>query len=208
MKTILNDYKLGTKNLSNSKIFCNYIAQPLSSKDLLKVESEFGQVLPEDLKQFYNLCNGVRLSWRKNTSKPMYETDISKAGCPFPFMWPAEHYWQLDGVINIPDLQTLLFQNYPNFMWFDFEKNYENTFNGKVFNGQEFKKTLRPFDVFDKYYTAALYISSNGTYVLLGDDHNASFLNFKPLSLNVYLENILRNFGEIASRLDHFERLN
>src|SRR5690606_25479117 len=176
--------------------------------EISELESRFGQEIPTDLKSFYALCNGLQLTWRVASSQTLYEAEITKAGCPFPLMWPAEQYWQLTGVINIPDLQTLLFRDYKDFMWIDHEKNYEDSFGGNKINSQTFKKKFLPFDIFDKYYTAALYLSEDKSQILLGDDHNASFLNFEPMDFEIYLVHTLNTFGEISARINYFHEAN
>jgi len=174
-------------------------------EEILALEKSFSQEFPAVLKELYKFSNGLQVRWNYKSTDLPYQSDIEKSRKPFPWLWPAEHYWQLDGVINILPLEEVFDRDYKDFMWFDFEKDYKARWNGIEMNMQAFKKNLRPFDVYDKYYTVAIYPDQQYP-VLLGEDHNADFLNYLPLNFSAYFEFLLDSRGAVNERVDFFNR--
>jgi uncharacterized protein YehS (DUF1456 family) len=59
---------------------------------------------------------------------------------------------------------------------------------------------LLPFDVFSKTSIAAMQVKDKGIKIYLSSDHNASYLDFPPISLDTYLEGIIATQGIIEKR--------
>lgn len=166
---------------------------------------KFQLFLPQILADFYTVSNGLQVRWRKKNKPKSYEKEIAESGNPFKWNWPAEHYWQLDGLINLLPLEQFLFGIYKDFMWFDFEEKYSINFLNNTINLQKFKQSLRPFDVYDKYYTVAAYATIDAFHILLGDDHNADFLHYPAITAEKYFEMLFLSKGEIKQRPKFFK---
>lgn len=173
---------------------------PVSEEKLREAEISFGLKLPQILLDFYRFSNGLQVRWKQKNTTEEYKDEILKAGDPFHWSWPAEHYWQLEGLINILNLDQFLFGSYKDFMWFDFEANYTVSYFSKELNLLQFKKDLRPFDVFDKYYTVAVYPGKDAFDVLLGDDHNADFSHYGRITIEEYFLQLFKTRGSVKER--------
>ncbi len=179
--------------------------EPVSSELYSICQSKIQLFIPKTIADFYSVSNGLQVRWRKKNKAYPYKKEIAESGNPFKWNWPVEHYWQLDGLINILSLEQFLFGDYKDFMWFDFEQKYNIIFLNNPINLQQFKKSLRPFDVYDKYYTVAAYATNSEFQILLGDDHNADFLHYPPISIEKYFEKLFLTKGEIKQRPGFFK---
>lgn len=177
---------------------------PVDIRVVHSVEKIVGYKLPQEMTEFYNTTNGLQVRWITSGKEMQYKEDVKTSGTPFPWLWPAEHYWQLDGIINILPLEEIFLKDYKDFIWFDFEKDYEVRWQNKKINLQQFKKSIKPLDVYDKYYTVAILISEPSLPLLLGEDHNADFLNYKYSDFKSYMEFLFQFKGEIDKRKDFF----
>jgi hypothetical protein len=177
---------------------------PVEEHVVSSIEKIVGYKLPKQMVEFYKTTNGLQLRWVKSDREVQYKEDVKNSGTPFPWLWPAEHYWQLDGIINVLSLEEIFLKDYKDFIWFDFEKEYEVTWRGKKINLQEFKKSIKPLDVYDKYYTVAILIDDPSLPVMLGEDHNADFLNYRHCDFKSYMEFLFQSKGEVDKRKAFF----
>lgn len=177
---------------------------PVSKDVLVSVERSLNLQLPQDIIDLYLKTNGLQVRWDFSTNEVNYLKEINISGSPFPSLWPAEHYWQLDGVINILPLEEVLFKDYKDFMWFDFETDYTIDWKGSRIPLDQFKKQLKPIDVFDKYYTVAIYLADVEMPLLLGEDHNADFLSYPTSNFKSYINFLFDSLGEVDKRKDFF----
>ena len=182
-----------------------HCSEPVSKEQYAACLQRFKLFIPQVVADFYSVCNGLQVRWRKKKKENLYEEEIKAAGNSFKWDWPAEHYWQLDGLINILPLEQFLFGEYKDFMWFEYEEKYNINFMNNQINLREFKQRLRPFDVFDKYYTVAGYATTDAFYMLLGDDHNADFMHYVPISAEKYFEQLFLTKGAVKKRPDFFK---
>lgn len=177
-----------------------YSFPPVAAQVINSVEKMIAYKLPQQMIEFYKASNGLQTRWMKSGKAVQYKEDIKKSGTPFPWLWPAEHYWQLDGVINILPLEEIFLKDYKDFIWFDFEKDYEVKWQNEKINLQQFKKSIKPLDVYDKYYTVGVLINDPSLPVLLGEDHNADFFNYEHSDFESYMEFLFRSKGEVDKR--------
>ncbi len=203
-KKAISDLKKELQNDVSIELISFTLFDPVNEEKIRDAESSFGYKLPKVLVDFYRFSNGLQVRWKRKDEENEYKEEIMNAGDPFRWSWPAEHYWQLDGLINILNLDQFLFGSYKDFMWFDFEAGYSVSYFDKKINLLQFKKELRPFDVFDKYYTVAVYAADGSFDVLLGDDHNADFLHYGRISLDQYFQKLFATWGSVKARPGFF----
>lgn len=179
----------------------------ISETYLEAVEKKLKISLSPALKEFYKITNGWQVRWAKidNEYRSAFEKEIKNSGYVFAWDWPAQHYWQIDGIINILPIEKVFFRDYKDFIWFDFEEDIQTEWNKEQINLLKFKQNIRPFDVFDKYYTVAIYIGDKDLPLLLGNDHNATFQDFKPISFDDYFNHLIIDKGEVAKRVNLFK---
>ena len=92
------------------ELFNFTVFPPVERYLFVQVEQVIKFRLPDLLKEFYSCTNGLQVRWQYRKNEILYKEDISRSGNPFPCLWPAEHYWQLDGLINILPLQEVFFK--------------------------------------------------------------------------------------------------
>lgn len=177
----------------------------IEDKKLEELEKEIK--IPDEVKAFYKFSNGWQVRWFATGNKKIDTNHQIEKDKPFDWMWSAEHYWQLDGVINILPLNVILEKDWKDFIWFDFEKQYDIEYAGKKINLLEFKKRVKPVDIFDKNFTTAFYVNEEGFPVFLGDDHNVDFLLYEPMDFEKYLNLIIESKGEVNARQSFFKKL-
>lgn len=201
--------ELERKLLNNSElnVLSFHRFAPVSRETIILVEKTLNLRLPQDLIDFYLMSNGLQVRWNFSTKEITYLKEINISGNPFPSLWPAEHYWQLDGVINILPLENVFLNDYKDFMWFDFEKKYTVDWKDQSIALDQFKRDLRPLDIFDKYYTVAIYQADPSMPLLLGEDHNADFLTYPPSDFKSYINFLFGSLGEVDKRKEFFLNL-
>jgi hypothetical protein len=149
--------------------------------------SELGTrfVLPEEVKAFYRVTNGLRVRWEKKGHPAMGEAE---------------------GVINILPLEQSLLKDWEGFLWFAFEEKYPVEYQGKVLNMLDLKKALRPFDLYQEDLTVAFYLEDVGLSVMLGRDHNADFISYAPAEFGEYMRFLFGSRGSVEGRSHFFKK--
>lgn len=204
MKEEVNKLKLELENDKTVHLINFNLFPGIGDNKIKELETKIK--IPEAIKEFYKFSNGWQVRWIKTENKK-FDLEKYKDQTPFDWMWPSEHYWQLDGVINILPLELILEKDWKDFTWFDFEKQYDIDYAGKKMNLLEFKKGMKPVDIFDKYFTTAFYVEDGDFPVYLGDDHNVDFLKYEPMGFKKYLEMIIESRGEVNARQSFFKKL-
>jgi hypothetical protein len=161
--------------------------------------------IPEDVLSFYRYTNGLQLRWYY-TDGNFKDLERLEFNQPFDWMWPVEHYWQMDGIINILPLEMSFLKNWKDFIWFDFEQEYDIQYNAETVNLLDFKKQIKPVDLYDKYFSVAFYSGDSRLPLLFGEDHNVEFLSYEPAAFGDYISFILDNLGAVKARESFFKK--
>ena len=174
------------------------INPPLPAAKLAKLSDQFS--LPENLLKFYREMNGFQLSYTYRSNTSFLKEKFGHYDRGFPHMWPNENYWQLDGCINILPLDFMLLNDWKDYIWFENVTDTTIEYKGKTLSRTAFEKKLRPFDLFSKSSIAVVHFDKNNCDVLLSTDHNASYTDYKPLSLEAYINGVIKIKGIIDAR--------
>jgi hypothetical protein len=177
-------------------IHSSYIFPPLSNDELTVLKKEFS--IPKILFDFYKEMNGFQVSYTSKSNKDFKKEAFGYYDNAFPKMWPNENYWHLDGCINLLPIDFIYRNNWKDYIWFDDPK-------GKNAN-IDFEKKILPLDVFSKSSIAAMMAVDNEVKVYLSSDHNASYLDYPPISLEAYLDGIIHTKGLVEKRPDIFNK--
>ncbi len=202
------------KHLYKDKITA--LHQLLSKDTSLKLQSFFtGQAaspalldkfgLSGAIRDFYAELNGWQLSYVAETNADFKQKEFGTYSAAFPWMWPNENYWHLDGCINILPLEVMMENNWEGYLWFKTEKEYSIDYKGKKMLQQEFEKKLKPLDVFSKSSIAVVYPDKGNFDVLLSSDHNASYTDFPEIDFETYFEGLIKTKGDSNKRRDIFK---
>lgn len=174
----------------------------LGKKALEEVSNE--NRLPDDISSFYQETNGFQMSYTFKQNDRFNKEKFGSYKSGFDPMWPNEAYWQLDGCINILPIDLILKQSWKDYVWFESQTENRIVYKGNEVNQLEFEKKVRPFDIFSKSMIAAFFIENNRCDILLGTDHNASFIDYEPISLDDYLNKVIETEGVIDKRTEIF----
>ncbi len=190
------------KQRSDVNIHSCRLTPPLSKNELDLLEKNYS--LPEDLLHFY-LTNVFQLCYTFRKNKDFDKKTFGSNDSAFPLMWPNESYWSLDGCINILPIDFILKYQWKDYIWFDSScSDYTITFNGKEQPGLAFEKKLLPFDVFRKDAIAVLHFENDKAKILLSNDHNASYTDYKPMSFEAYIDKLVATNG-LVKREKYFK---
>ena len=179
----IHSFKIGDK-LSKSAI-----------KQILK-----NQELPSDVLDFYEQLNGFQLSYTFKNNLHFKKDEFGHYDQAFPYMLPNDHYWQLDGCINILPLDFMVNKNWQDYIWFDYPYDNKVKYKGSLVSEHEFEKELFPFDVFCKCSIVAIHFDKDCSSILLSTDHNACYFDYRPLNFKNYIDGILEMDGLIDNR--------
>jgi hypothetical protein len=176
-----------------------FVGQPASPALLDK----FG--LRGAMRNFYAELNGWQLSyvWKENTDFKQKEFGIYEGA--FPWMWPNENYWHLDGCINMLPLEVMMESDWEGYLWFKTEKENYIDYKGKKMPQQEFERKLKPLDVFSKSSIAVIYPDNGDFDVLLSSDHNAAYTDFPEIDFENYVEGLMKTKGDLNRRKEIFK---
>jgi len=171
-----------------------------------KLVSEYSLSL--DIANFYREMNGCQLSYTLKSNKGFDKDKFGYYDTEFPYMWPNENYWQLDGCINILPVDFVCRNNWKEYIWFENKDDRDIVLKNRVIKQSLFEKKIKPFDVFSKESIAGFFIDDEETIILLSTDHNASFLDYMPMNFREYIEAIIKSKGLITNRKQIFKRSN
>ena len=148
--------------------------------------------------------NGCQLSYTFSSNKDFDKKKFGQYETVFPYLWPDEVYWQLDGCINILPIEFLLQNNWKDYSWFDSPYDSIIKYKGNEVSHREFSKSVKPFDIFSKSTIAVLYLENGACDVVLSTDHNAAYNDFLPMDFDSYINNIIASKGLVDDREKFF----
>lgn len=156
----------------------HFSVQPgATAAEIAAAEDALGSPLPATLRAFYEAANGVQLLWTHEDHEDFDPDQADERTDAWLPMDSISDNSEFIGAISILKLAELP-KTYP-------------------FLGE----SLRLFDVFNLYNWSAIELGSgDDPYVRVGDDHNATFENCRPIRLSSYLELTLTLHGGIEAR--------
>lgn len=164
------------------------------------------QIISPMLKSFYSFTDGWRICWLYRDN-PEYEELKSK----FLSLLDDAYRWQDDylyfnGIIHILPLADCLSNNGQNLWWYPQEPTFSLQFMGHSYDSLAFKKRIRLWDVFSKFYSIALLLEEpkDMPIVVLGQDHEADFHSAPPTDISTYFKLLFDSRGEVKERLSAF----
>ena len=196
---------------------------PASQHDIEAAEILAGRTLPESLKMFYQQSDGLSLSWAVKSRVPASVADQYQPVIVRDFgenNWDSldnDHFMRdydniLDGVVNIPDIQSLFQQDWEDIVW-----SYDDSDEGDIkIHGYDFscpleqRQSIIPFDGFSKEWCTSLLWKRDEQYngmeipLVLGSGSHADYSNTRPTSIETYLEFILAQKGLVTARQYYF----
>jgi hypothetical protein len=180
------------------------VRKPVKPSELERFRERFK--LPDELVEFYQYSNGFQLSYTFTENEDFDKSSFGSYRGAFPYLWPNETYWHLDGCINVLPIEVIFNVSWKDYIWFDSGNSYTITFEGVEYDQSVFEKNIRPFDVFSKSSIAACYVKRGVCDILLSTDHNASYTDFRPMSLAKYLDGVINTEGRVNKRKDLFRK--
>jgi hypothetical protein len=185
----------------------NYnLFEPVPDASLAEVEDVLGMPLGESIKDFFKLTNGLQLRWILKSS-PAFDPEKHRF-TPEPFDWllPWDDYLPDTGLVNVLPLEEIFLRDWKGFVWFGSEAKRRNRFLGVEYNGLSFKKSIKPFDAFNKFYSMAFFVGDRQSdpKVILGEDHLADFASSRVTNFESYLEFLLATKGIVAERKNFY----
>jgi hypothetical protein len=200
-----NDFILKFKELHEKllkdtevKVISFAVHPPLSEKELKSL------ALNEELHDLYATMNGCQLSYIYTNNEEFDAASFVKFSGSFSWDWPQQDYWQLDGCVNLIPIDIMMQQSWEELLWYKQDAKYTFTYKNKVMNKLEFTKKIKPFDLYSKSTDAVIYCDEADVDVLLGIDHNASFDEFPPITLEKYLNGVIATAAKIDRRKEIF----
>lgn len=156
--------------------------------------------IPADIISFYKEMNGFQLSYTFSDNVDFDKKNFGTYAEDFPPMWPNEHYWHLDGCINILPVQLVFESDWKDYIWFDTDEDGPIKYQGEILPRRGFDRQVKPIDVYSKDSIAACFCRNGKADILLGSDHNASFTDYNPVRFEDYFEGICKTNGIIDAR--------
>lgn len=183
-----------------------WIGEPVADTEIARVEAAVGFELDEHITGFYRQANGLQFRWMDRLS------ECFVAGRDDVTQTERGRYICGDdddamGVIDIFPLgEALVDTDYEDIIWSDWMEGEVETFGGRDYDLLEWSKAVRPFDQFSFYNSAAFFVGDGqpGSTVIMGDDHNATFLDSRITDLTSYLEFVLAHRGMPDPRRETF----
>ena len=191
------------KESKNIDIHSVAVHPPIARKELKNISSDLN--LSDPLMAFYMEVNGFQVSYTFKKNKDFNKADFGYYDDSFPFMWPNDNYWHLDGCINILPIEFIVRNNWKDYIWFETNVQSTITFNGTGMNRSEFEKQIKPLDVFSKDSIAVYYYDKNKFEILLSTDHNSSFTDYKPVDFETYFKGLIETAGLLDERQKIFK---
>ncbi|SDD93697.1 hypothetical protein SAMN05421636_102370 [Pricia antarctica] len=158
--------------------------------------------LTKDLISFYQASNGLQVCWISKENSSYEQLKLDWKYTEDWWKWKKEYYYY-DGIIQILPLSELFGQAAKFKWWFENEVDFSVEFLGRKTNSLSVKKRSLLFDVYDIFYSSALYWPTKTAQpiVLFLEDHEADFFSSSPVTSSEYFSMLLETKGSIAARI-------
>lgn len=175
----------------------------VSEADLEWIEQEKKIQLAEPIKAFYRITNGFQLLWT-SANKQESERRRSAGGAEFSEDLPRKEYLDFEGCINIWPLHRIFTEDWSEEIYFQSDQNKIVSIGAERLTLYDYKKRLKPFDLFSKERCMCFYVDENDrnsmSRVLLASGHYTDVQSSKVTDFPSYLEFLIANHGLVESR--------
>ncbi|MDJ0624588.1 MAG: SMI1/KNR4 family protein [Desulfocapsaceae bacterium] len=174
---------------------------PASDEIIQSVENELKFDLPDSIKCFYRICNGIRIQWTINEEQ--LTDNIRKE------LFEYDYFTDINGPTGLINIQTLegcfLESGYLEPMFEESELEDEIEFKGRSLTNYDMVKQLKPFDIFDEFnedQCMAFFIDriQNNIDVLLLTDYYAGWNYSRLTDFESYLRFLITVRGLVRAR--------
>ncbi|BEV04480.1 SMI1/KNR4 family protein [Chryseobacterium gambrini] len=179
LKSLFQDYMDRFRDIfSHYDILVAYysIGKPYTSEDFKRIEKKYRKNIPAAIKEFYSVFGKIKLIWTYcsiNTKRSFYdEKDVDNL--------ISSTCGEMFGSIQILDLNKVLSEDWTK---------YEHAVH--LSSGKE----LKIFDYHSDENMAAFDLENDNPLVYMGDDHGATFEDYKPMLFSDYLKLTINSYG-------------
>ncbi|MFT4974247.1 MAG: hypothetical protein ACI8S6_000129 [Myxococcota bacterium] len=192
--------------------------EPASPEVLARVEERIGFDLPEDARQLWSQLNGLSILWLNSYGKeppdPLKGTGLSRdslipwsEGChdggtlwtEIERMRTTNNIKAMMGLCCIPPVETIFETTWDGVMFSSDSYGAKDKLKigRRKVNAKDFFANLFMFDLFHPYYQAGLWADreKQTLSVVYSSDHGADWEFAEPLSLELYMEQLVDKQG-------------
>lgn len=185
----------------------NYnIFKPVSDDTVREVEDALGFSLDPSILSFFKQTDGLQLRWILRDN-PRFDPDKQKFNYqPLDSLYPWERPVRANGFVNILPLRRIFLGDWEDTVWYRNVEPYRIKFLGTEYDGTFFKQHIKPFDVFDAYYTMVFFTGDEESdpKVLLAEDRHAELTSSKITDFESYMEFLIASKGIVKARKDFY----
>ncbi|MFT5684828.1 MAG: hypothetical protein ACI8RZ_005773 [Myxococcota bacterium] len=171
------------------------IGLPASEAKIADVEKRLGKKLHPSISNFYRQCDGLSLRWI-HTGHDSYEHKAA-ATSGMLRQYDLENGASTGSFLIFPIVDTFFSNSWSGILYFDHDKDREETWNGKTYPAMTFGRSLRPFDYFSQFRLMGfVMVEGDGNpTVCMGDDYGACWTDSKTTDFESYMESMLAHYG-------------
>jgi hypothetical protein len=172
-----------------------------SEADFDYCEAEAKVKIPADIREFYQMTNGLLLVWKYNDGESFRFRPLDIV----PGHEPKEFGPELTACINIGPINEVFTKDWEETIYFFEDREHFMEVNGQKMNSWDFKRRFFPMDLFSKTNCMGFFALTpdDAPRVILADDYYISFRDSKPTDFRSYLEFLLATEGRCDAR-DYF----
>jgi hypothetical protein len=174
---------------------------PATEEDLEAVEKRLGAPLAGPLRDFYGLANGLELRWRIKPDLDEKEIKrLQRKSSDYPFELPEQDENPFAYINLLPLRDSIVRRRWKELNVQVEQETFE--FGDKTRPYEEFRKSLKPFDLFSLYDCMAFQIEKGNSdpTVLLLSDYYIEWNNSRLTDFASYLEMLLVTRGIVQAR--------
>lgn len=191
------------KTCPDRVVLLNYnVFKPVSDEVVRRVEDALSFALDPSIIAFFKQSNGLQLRWTLRDN-PRYDPEKQKFQYePLISLYAWEKPVRATGFVNILPLERIFLGDWEDMVWFRNAREFQIRFLGVEYDGAFFQQHIKPFDVFDAYYTTVFFIGDreHNPKVLLAKDRHADLTSSKITDFESYMEFLIASRGIVEER--------
>ena len=182
-------------------------SETLFREEMKYIENTYLLKLPHEIRSFYEFLSEFHLLWI-DKSNPEYKPSQHFYQQDFDLEeYLKRGYWKngfpVDGCINIWPIGDAFARNWDEHITFEEEKEQSVLIENTQYNLYDVKKRFIPFDLFSKDDCVGFYnsITTNTVdKIIYASDNYISFRDSKSLTMQQYLDLLIKSKGRIDDR--------
>lgn len=184
------------------------IMPPISKIDLKKIEYTIGAAFSASIRSFYLETNGLHLRWRIN---PLLNRELTKQlkkkSSDYSIVIAETEYDAFTRINLLPLYESIIKRDWKESRG---EDSVNISFNGQNYKYADFRKKIKPFDLFSLENCMAFFIEpGNGEpLIMMLTDFYTEWSNSRLTNFESYLEFLLSTRGIVEAREKIFADLN